>query len=122
MTSELEGGDRSKAMKRLRVPPLGDQVSQLVVCHACDGDEQTECIMCICMYGWMDGCMHAWMDGWIDLLSIYDKVIFCVVCGCMMCVCVCVFVCVFVCVCVCVCVCVFVCVCSFINLISLHFL
>lgn len=25
VTSELEGGDRSKAMKRLRVPPLGDQ-------------------------------------------------------------------------------------------------
>ena len=27
VTSELEGGDRSKAMKRLRVPPLGEQVS-----------------------------------------------------------------------------------------------
>ena len=26
VTSELEGGDRAKAMKRLRVPPLGDQV------------------------------------------------------------------------------------------------
>jgi SPX domain protein involved in polyphosphate accumulation len=26
VTSELEGGDRSKAMKRLRVPPLGDEV------------------------------------------------------------------------------------------------
>ncbi|CAG5125059.1 unnamed protein product [Candidula unifasciata] len=25
VTSELEGGDRSKAMKRLRVPPLGDE-------------------------------------------------------------------------------------------------
>ena len=69
VTSELEGGDRSKAMKRLRVPPLGDQVSQLVVCHACDGDEQTECIMCICMYGWMDGCMDGWMHGWMDGLT-----------------------------------------------------
>ena len=27
VTSELEGGDRQKAMKRLRVPPLGDQQS-----------------------------------------------------------------------------------------------
>ena len=26
-TSRLEGGDRGKAMKRLRVPPLGDKVS-----------------------------------------------------------------------------------------------
>ncbi len=25
--NELEGGDRQKAMKRLRVPPLGDQQS-----------------------------------------------------------------------------------------------
>ncbi len=25
--SELEGGDRQRAMKRLRVPPLGDQQS-----------------------------------------------------------------------------------------------
>lgn len=30
MTNELEDGDRQKAMKRLRVPPLGAaQVSQL---------------------------------------------------------------------------------------------
>ena len=29
-TSNLEGGNRSKAMKRLRVPPLGDKVS---TCH-----------------------------------------------------------------------------------------
>ena len=27
VTSELEGGDRQKAMKRLRVPPLGDKHS-----------------------------------------------------------------------------------------------
>ena len=27
VTSELEGGDRQKAMKRLRVPPLGDKQS-----------------------------------------------------------------------------------------------
>ena len=27
MTSQLEGGDRQKAMKRLRVPPLNDQQS-----------------------------------------------------------------------------------------------
>ena len=37
VTSELEGGDRQKAMKRLRVPPLGDQqvlglVSHLFIC------------------------------------------------------------------------------------------
>lgn len=27
VTTELEGGDRQKAMKRLRVPPLGEQQS-----------------------------------------------------------------------------------------------
>lgn len=27
VTNELEGGDRQKAMKRLRVPPLGEQQS-----------------------------------------------------------------------------------------------
>lgn len=27
VTSELEGGDRQRAMKRLRVPPLGEQQS-----------------------------------------------------------------------------------------------
>lgn len=27
VTSELEGGDRQKAMKRLRVPPLGEKQS-----------------------------------------------------------------------------------------------
>ena len=27
VTAELEGGDRQKAMKRLRVPPLGDKQS-----------------------------------------------------------------------------------------------
>merc|ERR1712106_994915 len=27
VTADLEGGDRQKAMKRLRVPPLGDQQS-----------------------------------------------------------------------------------------------
>ena len=32
VTNKLEGGDRQKAMKRLRVPPLGEQV------RACAGD------------------------------------------------------------------------------------
>ena len=29
MTSDLEGGNRQKAMKRLRVPPLGEKVCTL---------------------------------------------------------------------------------------------
>ena len=30
VTNKLEGGDRQKAMKRLRVPPLGEQVRACV--------------------------------------------------------------------------------------------
>ena len=29
MTNDLEGGDRGKAMKRLRVPPLGEKQNPL---------------------------------------------------------------------------------------------
>ena len=32
MTSDLEGGNRQKAMKRLRVPPLGEKVCRLTTC------------------------------------------------------------------------------------------
>lgn len=31
VTGELEGGDRQKAMKRLRVPPLGEQQSPVSI-------------------------------------------------------------------------------------------
>ena len=34
VTNKLEGGDRQKAMKRLRVPPLGEQVRACVRARA----------------------------------------------------------------------------------------
>ena len=43
-TRSLESGDRQKAMKRLRVPPLGEKVGMVVCCVASGLNEHvSEC-------------------------------------------------------------------------------
>ena len=51
VTTSLEGGNRQKAMKRLRVPPLGDKVTKLtdrfVIKAACNELYMTVTFVCL---------------------------------------------------------------------------
>ncbi|XP_055603865.1 xenotropic and polytropic retrovirus receptor 1 [Uranotaenia lowii] len=68
VTNEIEGGDRQKAMKRLRVPPLGEQQSPWTTFKV---GLFSGSLLVLCVTVVLSGMFHVHRDDWIAAFRLY---------------------------------------------------